>query len=103
MQGRDVTKLSALSRALSHPTRIRVLLALQEKGEQCAGDLTRVLRRRQSSVSQHLAILRRHGLVRTRRNGRYVFYSVAGTQLDRVRKALERLLPAQSRGRRRQR
>ena len=103
MQRRDVTKLSTLFRALSDPTRIRLLVALREKGEQCVGDLMKLLRMRQPAVSTHLGILRLHGLVRTRRQGRYVFYSAARNQLEGLRKAFERLLPVQSGGGRRRR
>ena len=100
---RDITKLSALFRALSDPTRIRLLLALREKDERCVSDLTRLLRMPQPTISSHLGILRMHGLVRTRRMGKYVFYSVATTHLGRLRKAFEQLLPARSRGGRRRR
>ena len=103
MQGRDIKKLSTLFRALSDPTRVGLLLALRERGEQCVSDLRKLLRTPQPTTSTHLGILRQHGLVRARRRGKYVFYSIERAQLDRLRKGLERLLPAPSGGRRRRR
>ena len=103
MQGRDISKLSELFRALSDPTRIRLLLALQERAERSVSDLTRALRLPQPTVSSHLTILRLHGLVRDRQQGRHVFYSVARPRLDALRRTAGHLLPVQGAGRRRRR
>ena len=94
MRQRDITKSSTLFGSLADPTRIRVLLAIWEKGEQRGVDLTRLLRMPQATVATHLRILLDHGLLCARREGLYVFYSVPRTQLEELREALERLLPA---------
>ncbi len=101
MQVRDIAKLSELFRALSDPTRIKLLLALQKTAERSVSDLTKALRLPQPTVSTHLTILRLHGLVRDRRRGKFVFYSVARTQLDGLLRKVNRLLPARAGGRRR--
>ena len=63
-------------RALSDPSRLRILLLLKE-GERNVTGLTEALDLRQASVSKHLGILRRAGLVTSRRDGPQVLYRVA--------------------------
>ncbi len=67
--------LVALRKALGDATRVRILLALAD-GELCVGDLVAILRVRQPTASQHLAHLRRAGLVVTRRYGAWSFYAL---------------------------
>lgn len=61
--------------ALGDPTRVRILDALSH-GELCVCDLAAVLRLSQSAVSHQLRLLRGLRLVRPRREGRVVFYSL---------------------------
>ena len=61
--------------ALADPTRLRLVrLLLQE--ELCVCELVDALRVPQYKVSRHLARLRRVGLVHSRRNGRWMYYSI---------------------------
>jgi DNA-binding transcriptional ArsR family regulator len=61
--------------ALGDPTRVRILDALSH-GELCVCDLAAVLKLSQSAVSHQLRLLRGLRLVRPRRDGRVVFYSL---------------------------
>ena len=61
--------------ALGDPTRVRILDALSH-GELCVCDLAAVLKLSQSAVSHQLRLLRGIRLVRPRRDGRVVFYSL---------------------------
>lgn len=61
--------------ALGDPTRVRILDALSN-GELCVCDLAAVLSLSQSAVSHQLRLLRGMRLVRPRRDGRVVFYSL---------------------------
>jgi ArsR family transcriptional regulator len=61
--------------ALGDPTRVRILDALSH-GELCVCDLAAVLGLSQSAVSHQLRLLRNLRLVRPRRDGRIVFYSL---------------------------
>lgn len=61
--------------ALGDPTRVRILDALSH-GELCVCDLAAVLKLSQSAVSHQLRVLRGQRLVRPRRDGRIVFYSL---------------------------
>jgi ArsR family transcriptional regulator len=64
-------------RSLAHDARLLVLCALVEAGEAPAGRLVEVSGLSQSALSQHLAVLRDQGLVRTRREGTSVIYAIA--------------------------
>jgi DNA-binding transcriptional ArsR family regulator len=64
------------ARALSDPTRLTLAAALREGGELCVCDLAWISERAQNLVSHHLRVLRSHGLVTSRRDGKIVFYSL---------------------------
>jgi DNA-binding transcriptional ArsR family regulator len=64
------------ARALSDPTRLTLAAALREGEELCVCDLSWIAGRSQSLVSHHLRVLRSHGLVRSRRDGKLVMYSL---------------------------
>jgi ArsR family transcriptional regulator len=64
-------------RAFSDRTRLRILHLLQDHGEVCVGDLVAVVRAPQTTVSRHLAYLRRAGLVQVRKAGLWKHYSLA--------------------------
>jgi ArsR family transcriptional regulator len=66
-------------RAFSDRTRLRILHLLGD-GEICVGDLVKILRMPQPTVSRHLAYLRRAGLVASRREGQWAFYSLAAAR-----------------------
>jgi ArsR family transcriptional regulator len=65
-----------LFKALGHPARIRIL-ELLVVGEQQVSDLLSEIDVEPSSLSQHLAVLRRSGLVESRRSGNAVTYRLA--------------------------
>jgi DNA-binding transcriptional ArsR family regulator len=54
-----------------------LLLCRLYRGEKSVGELLKIVDFSQSSLSQHLACLRRHGLVKRRKDGTTVFYSLA--------------------------
>jgi ArsR family transcriptional regulator len=63
-------------KALSDPIRLRIILLLQSEGELCVCDLMAVLKLPQSTVSRHLAYLRKTCWVDTRREGVWMFYQL---------------------------
>lgn len=98
MQGSPERRLVLLQlRALANPTRLRILELLQEHGEETVTQLARDLRMTQPRVSWHLALLRRGGLLRQRRQGREVHSSV---DLDGLRQGQRRLWELLTAGRR---
>ena len=71
----DVEGLADTFRALGDPTRVRILDVLSH-GELCVCDLAAVLGVSQSAVSHQLRLLRGLRLVRSRRDGRMIFYAL---------------------------
>lgn len=74
----DATALNGLTeifRVLGDPTRVRILDALS-RGELCVGDLAAQLGVTESAVSHQLRLLRNVRIVRARRDGRMIFYSL---------------------------
>lgn len=67
----------AIAGALSDESRVRIVLALRG-GELCACQLTELLGLAPSTVSKHMTILKQARLVRSRKDGRWVYYSLAG-------------------------
>ena len=62
-------------KAMGNPNRLRILLALDEK-EMNVGELGEMVMLSQSALSQHLAVLRKDSIVKTRRNAQAIFYSI---------------------------
>lgn len=75
-------------KTLGHPARIRIL-AMLRTGELCACQITVVLGLAPSTVSAHLAELRRAELTEERKDGRWVYYSLA--QSDKAREMADEL------------
>jgi DNA-binding transcriptional ArsR family regulator len=80
-----------LFRALAHPTRIRALEVLAE-GERSVGALLPEVGVEASNLSQQLAVLRRAGLVTTRKEGSSVIYAVRDQALVELLAAAKRVL-----------
>ena len=64
------------ARALSDPTRLTLAAAFLEGDELCVCDLSWIAGRAQNLVSHHLRVLRSHSMVRSRRDGKLVMYSL---------------------------
>jgi len=69
--------LAQTIKALSDPTRLRIILLLQAEGELCACDLIAVLALPQSTVSRHLAYLKRSCWLDARRQGLWTYYQLS--------------------------
>lgn len=80
---------SQRARALGDSTRLQLAAALGEVDELCVCDLAWIAERSQNLVSHHLKILRRADLVRSRREGKMVMYSLT----DEGRTLLEAFVP----------
>ena len=75
MQSQQVTRMSKALKALSDSNRIRILEILVT-GEYCVSDLVERLQIDQPKVSHHLAILRSANVIKSRRDGRHINYSL---------------------------
>lgn len=78
-------------KVLSDPVRLRLLslIASVPEGEVCACDLNEPLDRSQATVSHHLSVLVRAGLVTREQRGRWAWFSVAPDRAEFVRSVLE--------------
>jgi ArsR family transcriptional regulator len=72
-------------KALGHPVRLGIALRLVEEPDTCACDFADVFGIRQPTVSGHLRVLREAGLVRTRRRGTEICYSLDPDAVAAVR------------------
>ena len=79
-----------LMKSLAHPARLMLLCALVE-GERCVADLEALTGVCQPTLSQQLGILRERGLVAWRREGKFVWYSLASEEAKAVMDVLHRL------------
>lgn len=89
---RDRAIAAARFRALGDETRLRLLEQLAA-GERNVAELMDSMGLGQSLVSHHLRALREAGLVHDRREGRWVYYSIAGPALAATRLAIYELEP----------
>jgi ArsR family transcriptional regulator, arsenate/arsenite/antimonite-responsive transcriptional repressor len=81
--------LAQTIKALSDPIRLRIVLLLQAEGELCVCDLMAVLKLPQSTVSRHLAYLKRSCWVDTRREGVWMYYTLSRESCDICRELLQ--------------
>jgi DNA-binding transcriptional ArsR family regulator len=86
----DAAVAAGKARALSDPTRLMLAAALREADELCVCDLAWIAERSQALVSHHVRALRTHGIVRSRREGKMVMYSLT----EEGRTLLASALPA---------
>lgn len=78
---RQATELADRFRLLSDPGRVRMVYALLEAGELCVCDLAATVGASESATSHQLRQLRLAGLVRSRKEGRTVYYRVDDTHV----------------------
>ncbi len=81
---------SGLLKALSNRHRLIIVCQLTEQ-ERSVGELAALLKIRDSTVSQHLALLRRDGLVTARRDGQTIWYSIGSPQARELVRTLYRV------------
>lgn len=81
LSAEEAERLASRFQLLADPGRVRIVYALLEAGELCVNDLSAHLDASQSATSHQLRQLRLAGLVRSRKQGREVFYRVADTHV----------------------
>lgn len=74
-------------KAIAHPLRFRILQVLGE-GELSVGEIDRAADIGQPALSQQLGVLRKAGLVETRKEAKLVYYSLASEPIARLARAL---------------
>lgn len=84
------TKASDLLKALANPHRLLIVCQLIEH-ERSVGELADFLMIRDSTVSQHLALLRKDRLVTSRRDGQTIWYAISSEEARELLKTLYRV------------
>lgn len=70
----EISKLSNLFKVLGDPTRAKIVMALDNR-EVCVCDLSVALNMTKSAVSHQLAVLKANNIVKSRRDGKHIYYS----------------------------
>ena len=70
-------------KALSHPTRIKILQYLKE-GEKCVCEIVPHLKDEQSNISRHLATLKRAGILSSEKKGVSVYYKIQDENIYKI-------------------
>lgn len=83
LTGGDVEKICAVFRMLADPTRMKIVLALMQ-GEMCVYHLTEVADGTVSGVSHQLRVLRDNKIVKAKRYGKNVEYSIADEHVREI-------------------
>lgn len=84
-------KAHLVFRAINHKLRHKILELLDQNDKITVTEIYIALRLEQSVASQHLAILRSAGIVTTKRNGKYILYSINYEKLNLIQKKAEEL------------
>ena len=77
--------LAALCKALGHPVRVRIVRLLSQQARCVCGEIVEQIDLAQSTVSQHLQVLKDAGLVRAEADGARVRYDIEPAALRRMR------------------
>ncbi len=86
-----IKSASNLFGLLSEPHRLSVL-AILTYGEYTVSDIYKCLRLRQNLISHHLKVLRSGGIVKCRRHGREIYYSLNRSGMDKFREILTKIM-----------
>ena len=85
----NLKKAVLVLRALNHKLRQQILNLIESEGKITVTEIYVKLRLEQSVASQHLAILRRVGIVKTEREGKFIYYTVNHNRIDEINRFVE--------------
>jgi DNA-binding transcriptional ArsR family regulator len=88
----NLKKASMILRALNHKLRQQIIRLLDENKRLTVTELYIQMRLEQSVASQHLAILRRAGIVRTERHGKFIYYTIHVGRIAEIMKCVDELI-----------
>ncbi len=88
-----LTELASLLKACGHPLRLKILCAIEKGEETCVSELWNCLEQPQPVVSQHLAVLKKKGIVRSQVLGNRRIYTIDDPFIRSLIKKLLALLP----------
>ena len=85
-------KAAMVLRALNHKLRQQLLKLIEEEKKITVTEIYVRLRLEQSVASQHLAILRKAGIVSTERDGKFIFYTINYKRIDEISQFVKELV-----------
>jgi len=88
----ELRKAVLVLRAVNHKLRQQIIGLLEENKQMTVTDIYVKLRLEQSVASQHLAILRRSGVVETSREGKYIYYGLNEERLEQINDLVAQLV-----------
>jgi len=88
----NLKKAALVLRALNHKLRQQILTLIETEKKITVTEIYVRLRLEQSVASQHLAILRRAGIVITQRDGKFIYYTVNYKRIDEINSVIEDLV-----------
>jgi DNA-binding transcriptional ArsR family regulator len=88
----NLKKAAMILRAINHKLRQQIVKLIDENKRLTVTEIYIRLRLEQSVASQHLAILRRAGIVRTDRDGKFIYYSVNTSRISAIMHCVESIL-----------
>lgn len=88
----NVKKASLVLRALNHKLRQQILKIINENDKLAVTEIYVKLRLEQSVASQHLAILRKSGIVATKREGKFIYYTINRARIEAIEQFVAKLV-----------
>ena len=88
----NLKKAALVLRALNHKLRQQILSLIETEKKITVTEIYVRMRLEQSVASQHLAILRRAGIVSTQRDGKFIYYTVNYKRIDEITATVEDLV-----------
>jgi len=88
----SIKKVNLIFRALNHKLRQQIIRLIDKQGKVSVTEIFVELRLDQSVASQHLAILRRAGLLLTEREGKFMYYKLNQARLEMINQMVVDLL-----------
>lgn len=88
----NIKKAALVLRSLNHKLRQQIIKTIFESQKVTVTQLYVKLRLEQSVASQHLAILRKAGIVKTERDGKFIFYSINPLRIESINDFVKKLI-----------
>ncbi|MEO7522695.1 MAG: metalloregulator ArsR/SmtB family transcription factor [Ferruginibacter sp.] len=88
----NLKKAALVLRSLNHKLRQQILALIETEKKITVTEIYVRMRLEQSVASQHLAILRRAGIVTTQRDGKFIYYTVNYKRIDEINQFVQELV-----------
>jgi ArsR family transcriptional regulator, virulence genes transcriptional regulator len=88
----NIKKSAMVLRSLNHKLRQQVIKTIHENNRMSVTQLYVILLLEQSVASQHLAILRKAGIVSTERDGKFIYYTINSSRIEVINNLAKNLI-----------